>query len=57
MYMTLKPNEEKEQKLFAYEFKYNTHNKKYKVPKTWIDAYPNSEFKVISKDNFFDFVL
>ena len=49
--------EEKEQKLFAYEFKYNTHNKKYKVPKTWIDAYPNSKFKVISKDNFFDFVL
>ena len=49
--------EETEQKLFAYEFKYNTHNKKYKVPKTWIDAYPNSEFKVISKDNFFDFII
>ncbi len=49
--------EEKEQKLYAYEFKYNTHNKKYKVPSTWIDAYPDSEFKVVSKDNFFEFIL
>ena len=49
--------EETEQKLFAYEFKYNTHNKKYNVPKTWIEAYPNSEFKVVSKDNFFDFII
>lgn len=49
--------EEVNQQLFAYEFKYNTHNKKIKVPSTWINTYPTSKFKVISRDNFFDFII
>lgn len=40
--------------LHAYEFKW--WNKKAKMPKSFIEAYPNSSFEVVNKDNFLDFV-
>lgn len=46
--------EEREGKLFAYEIKYE--NKKVKIPAAWKDAYPESKFTVISKDNYLDFI-
>ncbi|MEN8118250.1 MAG: ATP-binding protein [Bacteroidota bacterium] len=47
--------EEREGKLFGYEFKYSS--KKTKAPKAWEKAYPDSDFEVISKDNFLDFLI
>lgn len=47
--------EEREGKLFAYEFKYSP--RKIKVPKAWEKAYPESSFKVVSKDNFLEFLI
>ena len=48
--------EERDGRLFAYEFKYSTH-KKVKAPITFTKAYPDAEFKVITPDNFMDFVV
>lgn len=42
-------------KLHTYEFKW--WDKKVKVPKTFIEAYPGSSFEVINRENFLDFVL
>ncbi len=47
--------EERDGKLFAFEFKYAPRNAK--VPKAWRNAYPDSEFQVISKDNFLEFLI
>ena len=47
--------EDREGKLFAYEFKWSP--RKAKVPKAWADAYPGSEFQVISKENFLKFLI
>lgn len=47
--------EEKGGKLFAFEFKYS--NSKVKVPKQWKRAYPDSEFNVVTKDNFLDYLI
>ncbi len=47
--------EEREGKLFAYEFKWNTH-KKAKIPKSFIEAYPDAEIKIITPDNYIDFI-
>ena len=52
--------EEREGRLFAYEFKWSNkakQSKKYKVPKDFIENYPESEFQVINQSNFFDFVI
>jgi len=46
--------EEREGKLFGYEFKWQP--KKIKPPKLWLETYTNSEYKVISKDNFLEFL-
>lgn len=46
--------EEREGKLFAYEFKWK--DQKLKIPKAWEKAYPNSEFNLIHQDNYFDWV-
>ena len=46
--------EEREGKLFAYEFKWS--GKKSKVPKDFIEAYPESEFLEVSKENYLDFI-
>jgi len=47
--------EDRDGKLYAYEFKWKPQ--KVKTPKAWADAYPDSEFQVISKENFFDFLI
>lgn len=47
--------EERDGKLFGYEFKWN--KKKVSVPKDWKTAYANSEFEVIDKENYLDFIL
>nr|WP_222846249.1 ATP-binding protein [Pontiella sulfatireligans] len=48
--------EEHQDQLFAYEFKWNP-SKKTKIPKTFTRAYPMSEAKVVTPDNFEEFVL
>lgn len=47
--------EEREGKLFGYEFKYSP--RKLKAPKAWTEAYPDAEFVVVSKDNFLEFLI
>jgi uncharacterized protein len=47
--------EERGGKLYGYEFKLNP--RKAKAPKAWIEAYPESEFQVISKENFLEFLI
>jgi|GEM_PF-2031025 len=48
--------EEYDGKLAAYEFKWNPA-KTIRVPKTFIDAYPESTFTAVSPENYFDFLL
>ncbi|MCD4788593.1 MAG: ATP-binding protein [Bacteroidales bacterium] len=43
-------------KLHAYEFKWKT-GKKYRFPKTFLNTYPDSETKIITTENYFDFIL
>ena len=47
--------EERDGKLYGYEFKWNPS--KVKIQKEWLKTYPNAEFKVIHRENFPDFVL
>lgn len=47
--------EEREGKLFGYEFKWKSE-KKIKAPKDWLTAYPEAQYQVIDKDNFLEFV-
>ncbi|HXK50220.1 MAG TPA: ATP-binding protein [Clostridiales bacterium] len=47
--------EEREGKLFAYEFKWG--KKTAKPPAAWKKTYKNSEFSVITPDNFHDWVV
>lgn len=47
--------EERGGKLFAYEFKYSP-KKKRKKPKEFLDTYPESEFSIITPDNYLDFI-
>lgn len=48
--------EEREGRLFAYECKWS-ETARYKTPKDWTTAYPDSELAVVSQKNYFDFVL
>ncbi|MEW6772749.1 MAG: DUF4143 domain-containing protein [Bacteroidota bacterium] len=48
--------EERNGKLYAYEFKWTPPNKKIKPPTLWKENY-SSNFKVIHKDNFQEFIL
>ncbi|MEM6298241.1 MAG: ATP-binding protein [Bacteroidota bacterium] len=48
--------EDREGKLFAYEFKWNP-KKKAKFPKVFQTTYPNSEFQVINTENYLEWVL
>jgi len=48
--------EELDGKIKAFEFKWNK-NKKVKPPKTFLETYPQSEFKVINSSNFEDFLF
>lgn len=47
--------EEREGKLFAYEFKYHQKSK-FKKPKEFFENYPTSEFEIISTENYLDFI-
>lgn len=46
--------EERESKLFGYEFKFG--NKKSRVPKTWLETYSNSSYEIINRDNWKKFL-
>ena len=46
--------EEREGKLFGYEFKWKS--KKTAPPKLWTETYKNSEYKTITPDNFLEFL-
>ncbi len=46
--------EEREGKLFGYEFK--SGSKLQKAPKLWRSTYPEAEYEVINKDNFMTFI-
>ena len=48
--------EDTDGKLFAYEFKWNP-NTRAALSKTFSNAYPESEFKVVHRDNFEEFLL
>jgi len=43
-------------KIYAYEFKWNP-KAKHKTPKQFLEAYPESSFQVIHRDNIEDFLL
>jgi hypothetical protein len=48
--------EESDGKMTAFEFKWNP-SKKAKVTKVFTNAYPDTEVKVINRDNFDSFLL
>ncbi|MEW5813846.1 MAG: ATP-binding protein [Spirochaetota bacterium] len=47
--------EEREGKLFGYEFKWRS--RKMSPPKDWTATYPNGEFAVITQANYLDFII
>lgn len=47
--------EEREGKLFGYEFKWSKDN--VKPPKLWLETYPQSTFEVINNDNYLEFII
>lgn len=48
--------EEREGKLFGYEMKW-TKRRVVSPPKQWVEAYPDSEFQVITPENYLDFII
>lgn len=46
--------EEREGKLFGYEFKYSTA--KNKIPQEFIETYPGSELSIVNSENYLDFI-
>lgn len=47
--------EEREGKLFGYEFKWSKD--KVKQPELWLESYPQATFEVINKENYLDFIV
>ena len=47
--------EEREGKLFGYEFKWT--NRKSKAPKLWLGTYRNAEYKEVNASNYLDFLI
>lgn len=47
--------EDRDGQLYGYEFKWNA-NQKVKIPALWRKAYPNAEFKVITPEDYLDFI-
>ncbi len=47
--------EEESGNLYAYEFKWNVHKNK-KIPRTFLNAYPEAKTKIIDKNNYFEFL-
>jgi hypothetical protein len=49
--------EERDGKLFAYEYKWSIKHKNIQPPKKWIESYPNDiSFQVIHPENYLDFI-
>lgn len=48
--------EEREGKLYGYEFRWSARGKE-KAPKDWLKTYTNSEFRIINRENYTEFVL
>lgn len=48
--------EERDGKLFGYEFKWNA-NKKARIPKIFLETYKNSSVETINPDNFLEFLI
>jgi predicted AAA+ superfamily ATPase len=48
--------EERDGKIYAYEFKWSAH-KRAKISKTFTKAYPNAVVKIITPENFEEFIL
>jgi len=46
--------EEREGKLFGYEFKWGS--KSVKAPKGWLETYPEAEWTIINRDNYIEFI-
>ncbi|MDO8638588.1 MAG: ATP-binding protein [Candidatus Daviesbacteria bacterium] len=46
--------EEREGKIFGYEFKYSPDRRK--LPKEFLDTYSNASLEIISQDNYLDFI-
>ena len=46
--------EERDGKLFGYEFKWKSS--KAKAPVSWVETYENASFQVINRDNFLEFI-
>lgn len=49
--------EDRNGKLFGYEFKFAEPTRKSKAPKAWSENYPAATYKVIHKNNFEEFIL
>jgi predicted AAA+ superfamily ATPase len=49
--------EERNGKLFGYEFKFAEPARKLNAPKAWKENYPGASFKIIHKNNFEEFIL
>ena len=49
--------EEEDGVLRTFEFKWNPKKKNAKIPDQFAQSYPNHEFKVITKDNMWEFVI
>lgn len=47
--------EEKDGELFGFEFKQG--NKIGKAPNSWVEAYPNSKYNCINRDNYMNFII
>ena len=47
--------EERDGKLYGYEFKYGKRDAK--APRSWLDTYTNASYQCINQDNFHSFVL
>jgi len=48
--------EEYQNKFFVFEFKWKSKKRSF-LSKTFLKAYPGSEFKVINPDNFHEFIM
>lgn len=47
--------EEREGKIFGYEFKYS--NSGTKIPRTFLNAYPEAQGEVVTRENYLDFLV
>jgi len=47
--------EERNGKLFGYEFKWNP-KRKVKAPKAWLEAYEEAEFQVVNSENYLEWI-